>query len=284
MRNFSALAQYLKLEALHCSEADTQVAAVVPADTFVNTWSCPGFLVEALAPSQVAWGTHESAAVTGMQMPRTRVAVLPGLAWQTKAVSYVPHRVIHGMLIPHEEIFTLQKLLARNDYAPSICFVYEMNQHTRECMQRSLPADNQGIVLTPAEHGLQGEDKVGCLFVLAANPVTGESSPWCWWSGSILKTTDTQYSATVIQVAAGILAGLKFMFENPNAGILFPEDLDHEQLLSDARPFLGELFSAPVDYRPSGTQFKEFLRTSATVKMATTHYSVPKGLDSVFNP
>ncbi len=270
-KNFSAIARYLKLEALHCSEADTQVAAVIPADTFVNTWSCPGFLVEALAPSQIAWGTHECTSVTGMQMPRKRVAVLPGQAWQTEAVSYVPHRVIHGMVIPHEEVFTLQKLLASEDYAPSICFVYEMNQHTRECMQRPLPLDKEGIVLTPAEHGLQGADKVGCLFVLAANPLTGEPSPWCWWSGSILHTTDPQFSATVIQVTAGILAGLKFMIENPNAGILFPEDIDHEQLLRDAGPFLGDLFSAPVDYRPSGTQFGAFLRTIDTAEIVATH-------------
>ncbi|AFM12246.1 saccharopine dehydrogenase C-terminal domain-containing protein [Turneriella parva] len=258
-RDFAGIARHLKLDALHCSELDTQTASRVPANSFVNTWSCPGFLVEALAPAQVAWGSHERTLPDGAELVRPRTAILPSAGWQTQARSYVPHREIQGMVIPHEEVFTLQKLLSRADYAPSVYFVYEVNRHTRECLQRDLPASGQGIVLTPGEHGLQGEDKVGCLFVLAANPLTGDPTPWCWWTGSILKTTDPVYSATVIQVAAGVLAGVKFMLENRDAGVLFPENLDHKRLLRDAAPFLGEIFSAPVDYHPRGTQLADFV-------------------------
>ncbi len=256
--DFSGLARHLHVQAIHCSELDTQTATGFSTEAFVNTWSCPGFLIEALAPVQLAWGTHEVTQPDGMVLVRERTAVIETPAWQARARSYVPHREIQGMLIPHEEIFTLRKLLEQPDYAPTICFVYEVNEHTKHCLQAGLSGAETGIVLNPAEHALQGDDRVGLLFVLAANPLSGESSPWCWWSGSILKTSDPLYSATVIQVAAGVLAGAKYLMQNPKRGVLFPEDLPHDTVLRDAAPFLGEIFSGPVDFHPAGTGFENF--------------------------
>jgi homospermidine synthase len=105
---------------------------------------------------------------------------------------------------------------------------------------------------------------VGALFILARNPVTGEAGPWAYWCGSVLSSGDPLFSPTVIQVAAGVLAAARWMFENPNAGILFPEDLPHATMLAYAAPFLGEVFSAPVDFTPVGTGFENFFISSGS--------------------
>jgi homospermidine synthase len=260
--NYSELARLLKLETLHLSELDDQKAQNCPRDVFVNTWSCPGFLIEALAPVQVTWGSHEKTVPPGLRLVNNRVLISEKPAWQFRAESHVPGGNITGMLIPHEEILTLKKLLATKSYAPTIAYVYAINPHTRRCFDENLIEGENGVVLSPGQHGLTGMDKVGALFVLAENPLTGERTPWSWWSGTILETTDPVFSATVIQVAAGVLAAVRWMMENPNAGIRFPEDMPHAELLRSAAPHLGTVYSAPVPYLPSGTRFEDFLIAS----------------------
>lgn len=260
--DFSGIAEYLGLEALHCSETDNQSCDDAPADVFVNTWSCPGFLVEATAPLQVTWGTHENKFAPGSALVAPRMLMADTPAWQVAARSYVHDREIEGMVIPHEEIITLRKFLERPGYSPTICYVYEINPHTRRCFEEGILSEQGGQVLTPAGNGLRGYDKVGCLYVLKQNPLTGESVPWSYWCGSVLETTDPVFSATVIQVAAGVLSAARWMSENPHAGILFPEALPHEKILAYASHRLGEVFSAAVPFRPKSTQFTDFILNS----------------------
>lgn len=260
--NYSDMAEYLGLEVLHCSESDDQSGENIPADVFVNTWSCPGFLVEATAPLQVTWGTHERRLPPASELVEPRMLLGDTAAWQANARSFVHDREINGMVIPHEEIITLRKFLEKPGYAPTICYVYEINPHTRRCFAEGTLSEVGCKVLTPNENRLQGFDKVGCLFVLKQNPLTGERQPWSYWCGSILETTDPIFSATVIQVAAGVLSAAKWMSENPQSGIRFPEDLPHETILGYASPWLGEIFSAPVPFNAASTQFEDFILSS----------------------
>lgn len=61
-RNYVKLAQSLKLFSIHCSETDNQLMEKTPEDVkekFYNTWSCIGFITEALVPLEVHCGSHE---------------------------------------------------------------------------------------------------------------------------------------------------------------------------------------------------------------------------------
>jgi homospermidine synthase len=62
-KNYPKLAQALGLHTIHCSEIDDQWVNPIPKDVktkFYNTWSCRGFLTEALIPIQVSCGSHET--------------------------------------------------------------------------------------------------------------------------------------------------------------------------------------------------------------------------------
>jgi len=257
--DYSRIAELVTLQTLHCSEIDTQTGVAVPDDVFVNTWSCPGFLVEANAPSQIVRGTHETDIPAGYTRATEDILVSEAPAWSVKARSFVPDEEITGMVIPHEEVITLNKLLRREHYAPTICYVYQINPHTQRCFDQGITAEADSLVITPAVHSLAGYDKVGALFLLRENPVSGEKRPYAYWCGTILKTFDHLFSATVIQVAAGVLSAAQYMIEHPRAGIFFPEDLPHEHILQAARPHLGQIYSAPVDFFPSGTGFENFI-------------------------
>jgi len=40
--------------------------------------------------------------------------------------------------------------------------------------------------VNPFDDEIEGEDKVGCLFIFNKNPITQEEVPWTYWYGSIL--------------------------------------------------------------------------------------------------
>lgn len=101
-----------------------------------------------------------------------------------------------------------------------------------------------------------GTDNVGALFIMDKNPYTGNiKTPFCYWSGSILNTKytknvlkDKYFGPTIIQVMAGILSAVSWMYKNKNKGLLFGEDLDDDYILKLAKPYLGTYYSGAVPY------------------------------------
>ena len=57
-------------------------------------------------------------------------------------------------------------------------------------------------------------------------------------------------TATSLQVAAGVLGGVVWAMRNPDAGVVEPDDVDHESVLAIARPYLGELVGEYGDWTP----------------------------------
>jgi homospermidine synthase len=76
-----------------------------------------------------------------------------------------------------------------------------------------------------------------------------------YWYGSQLSIEEARRlapynNATSLQVTAAVLGGLIWAIENPRAGIVEPEQLDHERVLAVARPYLGTLTGAFTDWTP----------------------------------
>ena len=57
-------------------------------------------------------------------------------------------------------------------------------------------------------------------------------------------------NATSLQVTASALAGMIWALENPAAGIVEPDELDHRRILDICRPYLGELSGHYSDWTP----------------------------------
>ena len=57
-------------------------------------------------------------------------------------------------------------------------------------------------------------------------------------------------NATAVQVAAGVLAAVLWVERNPSRGFHLPEALPHEEILRDARPYLGRVVSTRSDWTP----------------------------------
>lgn len=257
-RSFAELARVLGVRVIHCSERDTQISGVPKrVDEFVNTWSVEGFREEGTTTAELGWGTHEKAlparAFTHANGPRNQIC-LARMGMNTWVRSWVPDCSIRGMVIRHGEAFTISDRLTvwRNGEA-----VYRPTVHYAYC-----PCDAAIASLTelrgydyrlPERHRilnddiLDGADTLGALLMGHARK--------SWWTGSALDIAEARrlvphQNATTMQVAIAVVAGVVWMIDNPGRGLLVPDDLPHDAILSVARPYLGKFISKAADWTP----------------------------------
>jgi len=76
-----------------------------------------------------------------------------------------------------------------------------------------------------------------------------------YWFGSQLTIEEARQlapynNATSLQVAAGVLGGIVCAMENPDAGIIDPDDMDYRRVLEVANPYLGKVVGVYSDWTP----------------------------------
>jgi homospermidine synthase len=76
-----------------------------------------------------------------------------------------------------------------------------------------------------------------------------------YWYGSRLDVVEARRlaprnNATTLQTAAGVLAGLVWVLENPERGVVEAEEMDFERAMAIARPYLGTLVGVWGDWTP----------------------------------
>ena len=94
---------------------------------------------------------------------------------------------------------------------------------------------------------VDGMDELGVL--LMGNP------RGVYWLGSRLTVQQARElvpynNATSLQVAAGILGAMAWALLNPGAGLVEPDDIDHELVMEVATPYLGEVAGVWGDWTP----------------------------------
>ncbi len=259
-RDFANLARVLGVKVIHCSERDTQITnRPKEVDEFVNTWSIEGFREEGIAPSELGWGTHEkkhpSLTYEAPYGPQNQI-FLAQMGMNTRVKSYVPEvGPIEGMIIRHGEAFGISDRLTVYDkdnkpvYRPTVHYAY-MPCHEAIVSLAELRARNYALqpkLRIMTDEITSGKDILGAL--LMGHPYGS------WWTGSILSIEEARrlapgQNATTLQVAAGVVAAVRYMIENPRKGILLPDDVPHDYVLDIAKPYLGELHSKAYDWNP----------------------------------
>ena len=257
-RDFALLAQKLGVKVIHCSERDTQIASrPKEVNEFVGTWSIEGLREEGTAPVEIGWGTHEGKLPYLAHMPSygpKNMIFLPQIGINTWVRSWIPDEEIVGMVIRHGETYGLSQLLTVWEdgnaiYRPTVHYAYMPCHDTLSsiCELRSRNYELQPRLRIMTNEIISGEDIMGALLM-------GHSYK-SWWTGSSLGIDEVRslapgQNATTLQVAAGIVAAVLWMLENPREGIKTPEDLPHDFVLDIARPYLGKFISAPSDWTP----------------------------------
>jgi homospermidine synthase len=271
---WAKLAQRLGVKVMHIAERDTQVANQPKAkNEFVNTWSVDGFVSEGAQPAELGWGSHEKhfpadgarhSAGSGCAIYLKR----PGAS--TKVRTWAPlagH--FHAFLITHSEAISLADYYTVKDgeriaYRPTSHYAY----HPSDAAVLSIHEfagqnwhlqDHKRIMSNEITEGI---DELGVLLAGHAKNA--------YWYGSQLSIGEARKlvpfnSATSLQVTVAALAGMVWAMENPQRGIVEPDEMDYQRPLEVCMPYLGKVVGKYTDWTPlyqRGELFAEDLDTS----------------------
>jgi homospermidine synthase len=254
------LARRLGVKVVHIAERDTQAPSIPkrPGE-FVNTWSVDGFVSEGAQPSELGWGTHER------NFPRDGkrhdfgcmsaiYLMQPGAG--TRVRTWTPRAGhFHGFLITHGEAISISDYYTVRDgaqvvYRPTCHYAYHPCDSAvvsvHEFVGRNyILQDKQRILMDEIVPG--GIDELGVL--LAGHKKNA------YWYGSQLSIEEARqlapyHNATGLQVTVSCLSGMVWAMENPNVGIIEPDELDFRRNLEIATPYLGTLTGAYTDWTP----------------------------------
>jgi homospermidine synthase len=256
---WAALSQTLGIKVIHVAERDTQVAHVPKQpNEFVNTWSVDGFVSEGAQPAELGWGTHEKhfPADGGRHKAGSRCAIYlnrPGAS--TRVRTWTPAAGhFHGFLITHSEAISLADYYTvmegeRVVYRPTSHYAYHPSDNAvlsvHELAGRNWHLqDRKRIMLNEISEGI---DELGVLLAGHAKNA--------YWYGSQLSIGEARAlapynSATSLQVTAAALAGLIWAMENPNRGVVEPDDMDYQRPLKICLPYLGPVVGKYTDWNP----------------------------------
>jgi homospermidine synthase len=271
---WAALARDLGVKVIHVAERDTQVADRPKAmNEFVNTWSVDGFVSEGAQPAELGWGTHERhfPADGGRHTIGSGCAIYlnrPGASTQVR--TWTPDAgPFHGFLITHSEAISLADYYTVTEggrvvYRPTTHYAYHPSNDAvlsvHELAGRNWHIqDRKRIMMSEIT---AGNDELGVL--LAGHKKNA------YWYGSQLSIAAARKlapynSATSLQVTVSALAGMIWAMENPNRGIVEPDDMDFERPLEICMPYLGSVVGKYTDWTPlhqRGELFAEDLDTA----------------------
>jgi len=272
---WAALASKLGIKVIHIAERDTQVANTPKKiNEFVNTWSVDGFVGEGCQPAELGWGTHEKELpAQGRRHDFGRQSAVyllqPGAAtevrtWTPKAGTF------HGFLITHGEAISIADYLTHREgervtYRPTVHYAYHpcddavMSVH--EFAGRNWRLQERKRILNK-EILSGGIDELGVL--LAGHKKNA------YWFGSQLSIDEARKlaphnTATSLQVCVSVLSGMVWAMENPNRGMIEPDEMDFRRNLEICKPYLGPVVGAYTDWTPlfdRGRLFDEALDQS----------------------
>ncbi len=256
---WGSLAQRLGIRVIHIAERDTQVANVPkrPGE-FVNTWSVDGFVSEGSQPAELGWGSHErnwprDARKHDFGRGSAIYLMQPGAA--TRVRTWTPMAGhFHGFLITHGESISISDYFTVREadkvaYRPTVHYAYhpcdDAVLSVHEFAGRNWQLQPHKRILM--SEIVEGIDELGVL--LAGHKKNA------YWYGSQLSVQEARKlvphnNATSLQVCVAVLSGLVWAIENPNEGVVEPDDLDYRRNLEICAAYLGLVVGEYSEWHP----------------------------------
>lgn len=264
---WAGLMRSLGVRGIHIAERDTQARRLPrPRGTFVNTWSVEGFIAEGFQPAELGWGTHETWFPDNGRRHETgcRAAIWidrPGAITRVHSWCPTPGPQF-GFLVTHNEAISISDYYtigpaADPAFRPTCHYAYHPCDDAVLSLHEMFGSGRQQTmhhILTEDEI-VEGVDELGVLlFGHARNAL---------WYGSRLSNAEARalapdQNATALQVSSAVLAGMVWALENPGAGIVETDEMDHARCLEIQSPYLGPLEAHYTDWTPLQDRWQHF--------------------------
>ncbi|MDX5384141.1 MAG: saccharopine dehydrogenase NADP-binding domain-containing protein [Rhodobacterales bacterium] len=266
-QGWALLMRDLGVKGVHVAERDTQARSLPrPRGVFVNTWSVEGFIAEGFQPAELGWGTHETwfpdNAYRHTAGCQSAIWIeRPGAITRVHSWCPTPGPQF-GFLVTHNEAISISDYYTVGDpaapeYRPTCHYAYHpcddavLSLHE---MFGSGRVQHVHHILGPEEI-VEGIDELGVLLYGHAKNAL--------WYGSRLSNAEARslapdQNATGLQVTSAVLAGMVWALENPRAGIVETDEMDHARCLAVQRPYLGPVEAHYTDWTPLQDRWELF--------------------------
>ncbi len=162
---------------------------------------------------------------------------------------------MHAFLVTHNEsisiadYFTVRGADGAARYRPTVHYAYHpcddavLSVHELAGKNWRMQSRQRLMI----EEITSGTDELGVLLLGHAKGA--------YWYGSRLTIEQARElaphnNATSLQVTAAVLAGLVWAMENPRAGVLEADGIDHRRCMEVMRPYLGDVVGVYSDWTP----------------------------------
>jgi homospermidine synthase len=245
---WGALAHALGVKVIHIAERDTQVANISKrVGEFVNTWSIDGFVSEGSQPAELGWGSHERhfpADGARHEFGCDSAIWLSRPGASTRVRTWTPlEGPFHGFLITHGESISIADYLTLRDggrlvYRPTVHYAYhpcdDAVLSVHELAGKNWHQQTKQRLMM--DEIVSGIDELGVLLM--------GHERGAYWYGSRLSIDEARAlvphnNGTSLQVTVAVLAGVVWAIENPDSGIVEPDEMDFERVLAICMPYLG---------------------------------------------
>ncbi|QQA42084.1 homospermidine synthase [Pelagovum pacificum] len=264
---WAALMQSLGVKGVHIAERDTQARRKPrPRGVFVNTWSVEGFIAEGFQPAELGWGTHETwFPENGHSYDKGCQAAIwlerPGAITRVHTWCPTPGPQF-GFLVTHNEAISISDYYTVGpadapEFRPTCHYAYHPCDDAVLSLHEMFGSGKTQEVheILEVDEIVEGIDELGVLLF-------GHEKNALWY-GSRLSNDETKalapdQNATGLQVTSAVLAGMVWAIENPNAGIVEADEMDHERCLEVQRPYLGPVEAHYTDWTPLQDRWELF--------------------------
>ncbi len=265
---WASLMQTLGIKGVHVAERDTQISARPrPAGVFVNTWSVDGLLSEGYQPAELGWGSHEKRLpANGHRFDADYAIWIDRPGADTRVRSWCPGvGPQFGLVVTHNEALSISDYYTvwqdgRAVYRPTCHYAYHPCPDAILSLHEvngsgQLPREKH--ILTPEEITSGGDDLGVFIYGHAKGAL---------WYGSRLTTAQARdlapyQNATGMQVTSAVLAAMIWAIENPRAGWVEADEMDHARCLEIQRPYLGSIEAHYTDWTPLSHRINAFAET-----------------------
>jgi homospermidine synthase len=205
----------LGIAAIYVTEHDT-TDCDDDADGLATSWSPACCRMELLTP-RAAW------------VDRGRVRATDHAPWQAQYRVRCGDAIIDGHLVPHDEVVTLSWRWPDVELA----YLVRLPERTRAWLDaQPRPTGPDLRMWPPHATAVRGRDVVG---VLVCTREQGEL--WCGFDTDAVAAARFDTNATLLQVAAGVVAGWHRLGDG--TGVHFIEELDTAAVVADASAIIG---------------------------------------------
>ncbi|MDP1834787.1 MAG: saccharopine dehydrogenase NADP-binding domain-containing protein [Chlamydiales bacterium] len=256
---WAKLAMDLGVKVIHIAERDTQVAnAHKKVGEFVNTWSVDGFIGEGSQPSELGWGSHEKhwpSDASRHEFGCQSAIYLNRPGASVRVRTWTPNEgPFHSFLITHNESISISDYLTVHSdngatYRPTVHYAYhpcdEAVISVHELAGKNWHSQKSKRVMM--DEIVNGMDELGVLLM--------GHDKGAYWFGSQLTIEEARRlaphnSATTLQITVSVLAGVAWALKNPQRGIVESDEMDYEDIIEMASPYLGRLVGKYTDWTP----------------------------------